>query len=403
MTNKTTRTINPLHFGDLEPKRFEDLVRQIFYDFRSWERIEATGRSGSDDGFDIRATERVQTDDEEMVETEDGPVVLNASNERLWLIQCKREEKIGPAKMKRYCSDITSNKGLHGVIFVASADLSKKTRDTFFEEMRSAGVNEFHILSRAELEDLLFQPKYDHLLFAYFGISLSHKSRSKKTEVRSKLSIKRQLVKVVGEVDKDAFQEVLLRDVFDEKYPYSSDVNNFGSNPSWQVVRCLGHYHSGIIIEEKKFFAFCNEKGEWDYAEGLNDIQEFLPHNPWNKKSKQEKARRERVWGYWYQIPEKNRFRLIVQRFIPYDRVYAVDSIGDHAAPIPHIYVRYEHGSAFEPDIYRELLEPSNRWTQWYAPDDDKRIEYFPKKFPKFDRHKYFTELAEKEVQKRGE
>jgi hypothetical protein len=47
--------IQPLPFTHLEPKRFEDLVRQLVYDFRPWRRLEATGRSGSDDGFDARA------------------------------------------------------------------------------------------------------------------------------------------------------------------------------------------------------------------------------------------------------------------------------------------------------------------------------------------------------------
>ena len=37
----TTRTIGPLHLEDLEPHRFEDLIRQLLYDFRPWNRLEA--------------------------------------------------------------------------------------------------------------------------------------------------------------------------------------------------------------------------------------------------------------------------------------------------------------------------------------------------------------------------
>ena len=54
-----TRTLHPLPFENLEPKRFEDLVRQLAYDFRVWRSLEATGRSGSDDGFDARGYEIV--------------------------------------------------------------------------------------------------------------------------------------------------------------------------------------------------------------------------------------------------------------------------------------------------------------------------------------------------------
>ena len=51
--------MNPLHFEDLEPHRFEDLVRQLIYDFRQWKSLEAIGRAGGDEGIDIRAVERV--------------------------------------------------------------------------------------------------------------------------------------------------------------------------------------------------------------------------------------------------------------------------------------------------------------------------------------------------------
>jgi hypothetical protein len=53
----TRKTLGPLHLEDLEPHRSEDLVRQLVYDFRVWRMLEATGRSGSDDGFDDRGYE----------------------------------------------------------------------------------------------------------------------------------------------------------------------------------------------------------------------------------------------------------------------------------------------------------------------------------------------------------
>ena len=53
-----SRTIGPLHFEDLDPHRFEDhLVRHLAYHFRSWEALEAIGRSGDDGGVDIRGIE----------------------------------------------------------------------------------------------------------------------------------------------------------------------------------------------------------------------------------------------------------------------------------------------------------------------------------------------------------
>jgi hypothetical protein len=55
MKATTTRTLNPLPFQDLEPRRFEDLIRQLAYDFREWKSLEAIGRSGADEGMDIRS------------------------------------------------------------------------------------------------------------------------------------------------------------------------------------------------------------------------------------------------------------------------------------------------------------------------------------------------------------
>jgi hypothetical protein len=88
-----TKTLNPLPFGDLEPHRFEDLVRQLAYEFRRWRSLEATGRAGSDSGIDIRATELVPVDDEPADGDEDETPEETAFQERLWIFQCKRDVK----------------------------------------------------------------------------------------------------------------------------------------------------------------------------------------------------------------------------------------------------------------------------------------------------------------------
>src|SRR4051812_14444173 len=91
------RTIGPLHLEDLEPHRFEDLIRQLAYDFRPWLSIEPTGRGGSDDGYDARAWERLDT-----VEERDEDEEATAPTSRQWLIQCKREKQITPKKLGAY-------------------------------------------------------------------------------------------------------------------------------------------------------------------------------------------------------------------------------------------------------------------------------------------------------------
>src|ERR1041384_1300238 len=122
---KVTKTYGPIHFEDLDPHRFEDLVRELIYDFRDWQSIEATGRSGNDQGFDIRAYEKATKiiTSEDMDEGENEEVHLMNGN--LWMIQGKREKTLGPARIKQILNDIDSSNPPYGYILAASANFSK--------------------------------------------------------------------------------------------------------------------------------------------------------------------------------------------------------------------------------------------------------------------------------------
>lgn len=157
---KPTKTTNPLHFEDLEPHRFEDLIRQLIQDFRSWDKLEPTGRLGADEGYDARGIEVVTG--------------TSGREERLWQIQCKREKSITPKRIAAYLEEMIPSGATvpHGVILAAPCDFSKKARDVFKDELRRRGVREFYLWGKADIEDLLYRPMNDHLLYVYFGISL---------------------------------------------------------------------------------------------------------------------------------------------------------------------------------------------------------------------------------------
>src|SRR5690349_20988888 len=128
-----SRTINPIHFEDLEPKRFEDLVRQLLYDFRNWRALEPTGRAGSDDGFDARGFEIVADDIERPFDEGEEVELPPERMDRQWLIQCKREKQISPSSLIKHLEKIAEAEltNLYGIVFVAACDFSKKSRDTF--------------------------------------------------------------------------------------------------------------------------------------------------------------------------------------------------------------------------------------------------------------------------------
>lgn len=379
--NRITSTINPLHFEDLEPHRFEDLIRQLSYDFKVWNKIEATGRSGSDEGFDIRAFEKIIIDsDNGEADLEEDDSILQTSDDRLWLIQCKREKVITPTKIKKYAEDIVkNNKGLYGVIFACACDLSKSSRDIFYKILRDNSVQEFYIWGRAEIEDMLFQPKNDNLLFAYFGISLVMRRKSLTSELRTKLVKKRKALKL------EEYREVLIRDINDKKYPFNESIKDFNKKPKWVEYRFVGHYFGGIEILIGQNYAYLDDdKKHYDFIEEMNDAN--ITYSRWfiknEKREKWEKISSD-AYDFWQKIPEKNRAWLKTKSYIPYEEILEIDKDGDELSQAAHIYIDFEKYDIFR--HYYQIIETYNSFNrQTISPQKENRIQYFPKKFPKY-------------------
>jgi hypothetical protein len=356
------------------------LVRQLIYDFKSWHTLEATGRSGSDDGFDVRGLESgadaapVSGSDEEELTTEDPDATPQP--DRLWLIQCKREKSIPPKKLAKYARDIKDSE-LYGVIFVAACDFSKKARDSFLSLMRARGLQEVHILGRSELEDMLFQPKNDHLLFAYFGVSLQIRRRSLRTQIRSKLSMKRKAISSLGELHRDAHKAVLLRDANGSSHPFKDA--EFQKRANWYHAFFIGHYHDGIVIRFRKHFAYLyNDRKHWDYVPQFNDV-EYASQPLWqeNKERRERWEERRAIEFFWQTISEINRAWLEVYWNIPYQDIVAIDADGDAYVRGPHIYVPFDSEGRI---IYARISV--NNQVVADNPDIKNRKKFFPKKFP---------------------
>jgi hypothetical protein len=279
---KPNRTIGPLHLEDLEPHRFEDMVRQLIYEFRNWRHLEATGRSGSGEGFDARGWEILGGATTDVNEEEDGDIAIGESNNRLWLIQCKREKEIGPTKLLGYLDQILGDQKFHGLIFAAACDFSKTARDNFRTKVRELQFDEAFLWGKGELEDQLFQPKNDHLLFAYFGISLQLRRRTLKTEVRAKLSTKRKAKKALS-----SYGPALIRDASDERYPFLDPDKSLKRSERglWKTFMVKGCNWDGVRILFRQHYAFIGNDGEeWDYAELPNRARNHAPFgDPWDR------------------------------------------------------------------------------------------------------------------------
>jgi hypothetical protein len=390
---KTTKTLNPLHFEDLEPHRFEDMVRQLVYDLREWKSIEATGRLGSDEGIDIRAIEASSqlspfTESDGLEEGEEE-IKDAATQDLLWIIQCKRERAIGPKKIRNIIQDnITRQESVpYGYILVASCDFSKTSRDTFRQEAHNYGVEEFYLWGKAELEDMLFLPKNDHLLFAYFGISLQIRRRSIRTQLRSRIALKRKLVKELGGLREEHFTPVLIRDPRNTDYPNIHSKELFIKEPQWRYWWFVAHQppdHLAFIT--RKHFAWIDfEKKKWDailnYDVGVQNQPNLfdLPENWWDPDDQHWKYHR-----FWLQqVPEVNQAWYNEVRYINYDRILALDELGDSFNEGPHLLVEYgQNGDPFEPKIIYILETGYSYSRRIVRADKGIRVKFFPKVIP---------------------
>jgi hypothetical protein len=373
---RTTKTLGPLHFEDLDPHRFEDLVRELAYDFKDWQSIEATGRSGSDEGWDIRAFEKapsaeVEPDDEE-AETPPHPMEGNA-----WMIQVKREKALGPSDVKRIIADVDGQNPPYGYILAAPTNFSKKSYDVFWAELRAKGVREFYVWSRAELEDMLHMPKNDRILFTFFGISLATRRRSRTTEVKAAIAVKNKLYRAVGE-GSDLYKDVLIRDLADTHYPYRNRYPDFDKHRRWRQLTASRHHPLGLWLHEHRYYAYVDrKKKEFDFTTAF-DLCDY-DNNPHRSDKEREnlQARQQPVLDAWEFLPKACQAVIAVDALLPYSRIAAVDEKGDVLYECPHIFVDFGTHGPFEEwwetvKIGDETIDLS---------DEFKRVQKFPKAF----------------------
>jgi len=374
---KITRTYGPIHFEDLDPHRFEDLIRELIYDFKDWQSIEATGRSGNDEGFDIRSYERVEVISRLQDENNEEAEVVHPMEGNLWMIQGKREKTIGPQKIKTILSDIDPKNPPYGYILAAATNFSKESYDVFRDELRRKGVMEFYLWGKAELEDMLYLPKNDRILFTFFGISLASKRRIRATEIRSAISVKNRLFKAVGEEGK-FHQSILIRDLKDTKYPYKSKYTDFKAKPRWKEYVAFSHHPLGLWCHVHEYFAYIDEnKKEWDFTEEVDLVYRERE----DEDERQEVfKKRSLVSDFWDFLPRKNKGHFVIDCIVKYADIAIVDDKGDVYYNFPHIYVDFV-GEMGPFAGCRNILEINNKEIE--LTDDYKRINIFPNIYKK--------------------
>lgn len=372
---KITRTYGPIHFEDLDPHRFEDLIRELIYDYKDWQSIEATGRTGSDEGFDIRAYEKAykilqseNTNDEEIVEYR--PMEGN-----LWMIQVKREKEIGPEKIKKILLDIDPNAPPYGYILAASVNFSKRSYDAFREILYQKGVMEFFLWGKAELEDMLHLPKNDRILFTFFGISLISKRKARATDIRASVITKNKLIKIIPNEG-----ILLIRDLNDNLYPFENEFYRISRIPPWNDYSVIGHHPLGLLFKIKEYFAYVDiDKKEWDFTDKADLTYHAIDNDNIEKR---EKSLQERtaVKEFYDFLPRSTQGTLNIVGLLKYSDIELVDDKGDNLYDFPHIYVNFiKQQIPFHKEI--KLLKVND--AEIKISDEWRKIDVFPIKFSK--------------------
>jgi len=356
---KVQRTINPLHFEDLEPHRFEDLIRQLAYAYRPWRYLDATGKLGRDGGTDIRGIEvtagAVTTSDA----TADAAIADDADAndaaegfesvdyEREWRISCKRYKELGPTLMRDVVAEtlIDLDSPPYGFVLAVACDVSADAMAAFREESLARGAREAHLWTKAHLEDKLFLPENDHLLFAYFGISLGVRRRSRLQRIRSEIAIKRKLMRAaeIEQLTHQSFKRVLVRDIADASHPDRDAVLDFHQLPCppWHPVGIETFGVNGLVVERFGYQGRVRDDGTWDIHAPSKTLPYGIGHNYWRSPGQAHPAE-SALEGVWKDVPEEERKYIRVLSLIPFDFILEVDPIGDTLNDGPHLFCRFD-------------------------------------------------------------
>lgn len=225
---------------------------------------------------------------------------------------------------------------------------------------------------------MLLQPKNDHLLFAFFGISLQLRKRSAAVAIRSRVAMKRKIDRLLT---KRSYAPFLLRDPNAEKFPYITK----GETPRWMIRNNRGMDFRGIGFHFKEYVAYIQDDGRWDMANKSNRaIVEY--DNPWAEFERRQlsTADKAELSAFVDTIPLTQRAQVNVIAYVPFEQIIAIDEVGDecwdNCRGMPVLYVPINDGQMdVHPDVDVSLR--GGIGTDPVVPDSAKRIKFFPAEF----------------------
>jgi len=263
-----TRTTNRIRLTDLEDKRFEDFSLALAYPIANWISLSHIGRTGNDDGVDIKGIESIE-----------GGLT------REWIIQCKRVDRASSALAKKAVNEAMKDRDCLDVfLLILACDLSKKAREDYHLHAVLKGIKNPQIWTLSEIEARLYNERKD-LLFAYFGISHAHETRRAETAIRKNISMKQRMHRAFRNKTPDlerarreprhqfTCSNFIIRSIDDSSYP-EVDVGGNGHISSWFKVETWDYYWNGLEVCLGAESAIVDEEGNWALVRFDDDFNE---------------------------------------------------------------------------------------------------------------------------------
>jgi hypothetical protein len=253
---------------------------------------------------------------------------------------------------------------------------------------------EFYLWGKSELEDMLFLPKNDSILFAFFGLSLITRKRLRATEIKFSINNKNKLLRILG--DGDAAQTLsktfLARDFKDVHYPWKNDYKDFDKAPRWKEYTAVGFHPLGLIADVAQYFAFVDRrKKTWDYVSSENLIRRQTEDDEDPARSKEDFENREKIRNFWRYLPRDNQAQLVLQGVISFEDMLVIDEKGDAEHLFPHIFIDFRTQSGPFRFFFRSL-RIGNQETP--LNDEYKQVPVFPATFPPPRKRKVYRDRA---------
>lgn len=335
---KPTKTTNRIHFTDLEDRRFEDLSLQLVYRLTDWEFLHPDGRSGKDDGVDIR-----------------GEEIQETGNNKEWFIQCKRYKKAASSILKKAVDEALSKSISVPDVFllIVACDISLQSRLTFEKYSKNKGIKDPILWQASTIETKLYSD-YPDLLFTFFGISFNKKTESSETKIKKNLAMKRKLRKIFKGAHLG--HEVIIHSIKDDSYPEVGEVQN-NEISSWFKLEYNGFYVNGIefvidieyVILEKETSLW---QAKWARFNPSKEGLKLIDYKDDSGKNNYTYIFKNIINLNKYSVYKS--FRIVR---IPFSSIIEVDESSDGIYLGPHLYCKFEHNGTPYQERINQLIE----------------------------------------------